>query len=700
MVKESEAISYSYERKTEDPRISHSINMKIDEYGNVLESAAIVYPRMLPDLSLPTETRDAQAKTVILYTHNQFTNDHITDDAYLLRLPSEVQTFELRGVAKAGPFYTPAAFDNILSDVGSDTAGYHEIDKPLSPGMAQRRLIEQVRTTYYQNTLAGPLPLHQVQAPALRYESYQLAYTPALVTDIFGSRVNDALLTEGRFTHSQGDTNWWVRSGTTQFIEGVETAAAARARFYVPVAFTDPYGAITRVNYYSNYFLFVQQTEDALGNTAGVERFNFRTLTPQRMRDINGNFSEAISDELGLVKAVALLGKGNEADELTGLTELTSDAEKALVQNFFTAADSVQLVARGKDLLQRATTRFVYDLEVYTSTGQPAVVAAISREQHYQLNNGSPIQIAFEYSNGIGEVLMKKVQAEPGPAKQVAIGPGDTVVVSEVDTALLLPAQLRWIGNGRIIKNNKGNAVKQYEPYFSLTHRFEAVKELVETGVTPLLYYDAAGRLTKTLLPDGSFTTVVFDSWQQAVSDPNDTVLESEWYLKRTDASRPDFITDPKEQQAAARAAKHADTPNRLHFDTLGRPVLSIEHNKNILTEADEFYLTKTLLDAEGNLRSVTDARGNTVMQYKYNLLGSMVSQQSMDTGKRWLLQTILGKPLRSWDERGHVFLYEYDILQRPLQNKVTGGDGPVGTGPYLRPRILWRVAAFARKDQ
>ena len=71
VVKESEAITYSYERNTEDPRIAHTLNIKLDEYGNVLESASVVYPRMIADASLPIETQEAQNKTLIIYTQNQ-----------------------------------------------------------------------------------------------------------------------------------------------------------------------------------------------------------------------------------------------------------------------------------------------------------------------------------------------------------------------------------------------------------------------------------------------------------------------------------------------------------------------------------------------------------------------------------------------------------------------------------------------------
>ncbi len=676
-VKESEAITYNYERNTEDPRIAHSLNIKLDELGNVLESAAVVYPRLHIDASLPIETQQEQGKTIVMYSENRFTNDVISNQAYRLRLPSEVKTYELKGVTKTDTYYKPSEFADILTDTKSDAVLYHEIDKPFIAPKAQRRLTEHVRSTYYKNTLDAALPLHQLESLAMPFESYQLAYSPELVADIFGAKVKAPLLTEGKFTHSEGDNNWWIRSGTTKLIQGAETFSTAQNRFFVPISFTDPYGAITKVKYYGNYFLILKETEDVLGNKAGVDLFNFRTLAPSRMKDINGNFSEAISDELGLVKAVAILGKGNEADDLIGLTEITNAAEMALMQDFINAPDSIQLNVVGKNLLQHVSSRFVYDFEAYIKHGKPAVAAAITREEHFQKNNNSPIQIAFEYSNGVGEVVMKKVQAEPGKAKQVIVKPDNTITIIETNTG----QNLRWIGNGRTIKNNKGNAVKQYEPYFSTNWHYEDFKELVEIGVTPILFYDAAGRMTKTEMPDGTFSKVVFDSWKQTVYDANDTVLESSWYMNRTnrliDAALTAQGKNPMQEKAAAdKAAKHANTPGVLHFDTLGRPILSIEHNKNIASEADEFYHTKIKLDTEGNLRSVTDARGNTVMQYKYDMLGHQVYQSSMDAGQRWLLTNILGNPLRTWDERNHEFQYFYDQAHRPTHSKVIGGDG------------------------
>lgn len=702
VVKESEAITYSYERNTEDPRIAHSLNIKLDEHGNILEAASVVYSRLLPDTSLPDETVKAQNRTII-YTQNIFTDDVIGDDDYRLRMLSEAMTFELKDGTKKDltekgevNYYSVAEFENIIED--STEVSYHEIDKEPEVWASQKRLIEHTRTTFYNGDLTGPLPLGKLNSRGLAYESYQLAYKPDLLADIFGEKVNTVqiavLMGEGKFTHlkddnGEDDDNWWVRSGTMQYIEKEkgETAEKARDRFYVPISYTDPYDAKTKVTYdKDNYFLFIKETEDALENKTSIELFNYRTLSPQRMKDMNNNISEAITDELGFVKAMALLGKGDEADDLGDqadpswwISEFTTDEEKDLLDEFFDDPASEQLVSIGKDLLKHATGRFVYDFDAYINSGKPAAVASILREEHCIKNVASPVQICFEYSNGLGHLVMKKTQAEPGVAKKATIKPDDTYTINEVDTSTLVQKQLRWIGTGRTVLNNKGNVVKQYEPYFSVTQQYEDLKELVETGVTPILYYDALGRLIKTDFSDGTFSKTEFDSWKQDIYDQNDTILESTWYQNRInhliDKELNDSWKDPqKEKCAAEKAAKHANTPNTQHFDTLGRPVLSIERNVDPFSNLKENYHTKTYHDVEGNLRSVTDARNNLVMQYKYDMLGNKVYQSGMDAGQRWMMFNVMGNPLRSWDERNNEFLYVYDDLHRPTISMVTGG--------------------------
>lgn len=661
VVKESEAITYSYERDTTDPRVAHTLNIALDEYGNVLEQASVVYPRAVADPSLPAETQQAQAQTIIVYSQTDYTHDVVGADTNRLRLPSEVRTYALNE-SSIGLF--------TLAGLKIAFAAATQVPYEAVNALHEKRLIEHIRSIFLADDLVTPLPLGGLGLRGLPFENYQLAYTPSLLSDIFGSKISapNLLMPEGRFTHSEGDANWWVRSGTTQFVGSTETVADANARFVLPISFTDPFGSVTKVTYYGTYFLFVESTEDALGNVSSVDLFNFRTLSPQRMKDINANLSEAISDELGMVKAMAVYGKGNEADDLVGLHEYRTAVDDASVAAFLAAGTTTDLRTYGNALLQHATMRLVYDQHRYVNSGgtELAVVASIVREEHFAKDPASPLQLSFEYSNGFGKVVMKKVQAEPGLAKQVVLGVGNSYSVSVVNTG----SDLRWIGNGRTILNNKGNPVKQYEPYFSVTHHYEDQKELVESGVTPVIYYDAIGRAVRTELPDGTVTRVEFDSWKQLSFDQNDTVLEAgnRWYADRIGNGLGAAALD-----AAVKSAAHADTPAQQHLDVLGRPVLSVEDNG-----PSGKYNTRALLDIEGNVRSVTDAMGNVVMAYKYDMLGNLVFQDSMDAGKRWLLTNALAKPLRTWDERNHEFRYFYDALHRPLQSVVRDGDGPL----------------------
>ncbi len=696
IVKDRETINYHYERNIEDPRIAQTLNIKHDEYGNVLEAASVAYGRKQADTSLPAAAQTAQTKPYISYSLYNYTKDAIDINSNRLRLPAETKTYELKGVVKTGDYYSVDNFTDILSDVNSDTAFYHEINKPLNGLRPQKRLIEHLRTLYYKNDLTGTLALYELESKSIPYENYQLAYTAELLEDIFGTtnvagaKIDDALMLLGKFDHNKdendlADADWWMRTGISKYIEAGESFLDAQSRFYVPIAHIDAHDAKTTVKYYGSYFLMISETEDALANKSAVLRFNFRTLQPQRIIDPNDNITEILINELGMVKATAAFGKGDEADDLAGLQEYHSPVELGLIDDFLNAASSTQLVTTGKALLQHATAIFVYDFDRYmVSNGTlPVAAASVIREEHFKKNNDSPVQISFTYSNGSGQPVMKKVQAEPGIAKRVTVNADNTYSISIEDTSTQAPQQLRWIGNGRTVLNNKGNVVKQYQPYFSVTHQYEHFKELVETGLTPLFYYDPIGRNVKTLHPEGTLVATEFDAWQMAVRDQNDMVTDPQctWYINRIgrliDAELLSEGKDPEKEQAAAqRTAQHANTPPRYYLDAFARPVLMVENNGKDELNNDILIYTTTGLDIEGNKRTVTDDRENIVMQYKYDMLGNKVYQLSMDAGERWLLQNAAGNPFRTWDARNHEFIFEYDILQRPTIKRVKGGDG------------------------
>ena len=55
---------------------------------------------------------------------------------------------------------------------------------------------------------------------------------------------------------------------------------------------------------------------------------------------------------------------------------------------------------------------------------------------------------------------MKKIQAEPGKANRCTVNPDGTYAITLVDTT----PNLRWLGSGRTVMNNKGKTVMQFEP--------------------------------------------------------------------------------------------------------------------------------------------------------------------------------------------------------------------------------------------
>jgi RHS repeat-associated protein len=633
-----------------------------------------------------------------------------------------------------------------------------------------RRLIEHVRTRYRPNDLGKSLSndpstlleLGALESLALPGESYTLAFTDSLLKQVF-KRGDDHLLhpnpgnvlsgqgpDQGGYVDLESDGNWWVPSGRVFYHSGSDATASdelekAREHFFLPRRFRDPFGHDTIVDYDTNALLTVR-TQDALENEVHAQH-NYRMLQPWCVTDPNGNRTQVKFDALGLVVGTAVMGKtGEEVGD--SFAEFKTDLEEAEILDHLNNPLNDPHV-----ILGTATTRLVYDLFGYyrtrgTDEPQPAVVYTLVRETHvsdlnYAAGDRSKVQHSFVYSDGFGREIQKKIQAEPEE-------PG---------------GPLRWVGSGWTVFNNKGKPVRQYEPFFSrLLEKRHCFEFGVKVGVSPVLFYDPVGRVICTLHPNHTYEKVVFDPWQQTTYDVNDTVTlfpqsdddvrkffvnedassdaESSdadeafcddyggmpripqadflptWHALRTDdafASKfaeryPDAADRTNEKSAAEKAAAHANTPTVAHFDVLGRPFLTVAHNKVVcpghkLDGKEDFFRTRVELDIEGNQREVRDERKNdqgileerVVMRYDYAIVGpsqdendaasNRIHQASMEAGERWTLNDVTGKPIRAWDSRGHNFTTAYDALRRPEQRFVQGTDD---TSFQPDPRTVW----------
>ncbi|NHZ33386.1 SpvB/TcaC N-terminal domain-containing protein [Massilia rubra] len=704
VVKEREALTWNYERDPVHPRIEHRLNLSMDAYGNVLEAVHVAYGAGAPQ----PEIAAIQGRTLVTLDQTDFTTDAIDKLHYRLRLPARSSKFELTGVRQSAPLYRLEDFMRTGFHVLADSveAPFFAYDSTPPAGVIQRRLMSAKETLYYDANVRDALPLAGLHYRALPFASHELAYTAELLAHLFEARVTPALMRAGGYLE-RGAGRWWVSSGSLAYLDAGEHAAAAQARFFAPVAHLDALGARTAVAYFGTYFLMRSATEDAAHNRVTIDTFDLRTLAPVRMTDVNGNVSTLLLDEMGWVKATAAGGKGGEGDDLAGLSVAPSAADSAARASFLGTADALALEAAGKALLQRASARYVYDAHRYLDSGgtEPPLAASIVREQHAAALADSPVQISFEYSNGMGRVEMRKLQAEPGIATRVTVGADGALVVDQVDSARQSPPRLRWVGSGRRIVNNKGNPVKDYEPFFSLSPRFESERAVAQAGRPILRFYDPADRPVRVNYPDGTFTRTEFSAWRVVEHDRNDTVLDSAWYAlrlkRRIDGLLRAAGKDPlREAQAAAQTAAHAGTPLTRHVDPLGRHVLEVAHDGQDGLGNAILHATVHRRDAGGNVVAIRDARNNPSVIYGHDMRGRVALLDSMDSGLRQMLDHAGGEPLRVWDGRGQEFQFAYDDpLHRLTGRRVLGGDGAAPLD-HVYERIVYgegRPDAMAR---
>jgi RHS repeat-associated protein len=682
-----ETLTAHYERtlypvagaEVHDPRVTHELTLETDEYGNVTRSVSVAYRRRHedPDPRLSAGDRTRQATTHLLLTEATYTNPVLDADDYRVPLPSEVRTWEVKGLTADAQ--VPGAtklfgLDELIGKLAAVQAELPYSEWSVEPGdlaAPARRLIEQTRTRYRQDDLAGPLPVGALESRALPFEEYRLALPDDVVIDIYGADVDQATLTTAGYVHDDG--GWSVPSGQLVYSRTAAQAAEeldeATNHFFLPRRFIDPFGAATDVDY-DGHDLLITATRDALNNETTLVN-DYRVLQPALLIDANRNRSGVAFDALGLVVATAVGGKQtqNLGDTLDGVVADIDDAVRtAYFADPFATAQSV---------LGTATTRLVYDLFAFARTSGhaqplPAAVATLARDTHVSdLAPGQQtgIQLSFSYSDGFGREIQRKVQAEPGPVDDANV---------DVDR--------RWTGTGWMIFNNKGKPVRKYEPFFSGTHDCEFDRTV---GVSPVIFYDPLERVVATILPNGTWEKHVIGTWGQADWDANDTVQDDPGqdpdvggFVRPYLAARGPWVgwrdqriggaMGPAEESSARQADTHSRTPSQIWLDTLARPFLSIAHNRT--AGADEFLATRIDLDIEGNQREIVDALGRVVMRFDVDLRSTQVRQSSMEAGERRELRDVTGQVVMAWGTRGFRHRIEYDELRRPVRAFVEGG--------------------------
>ncbi|MCT4648626.1 MAG: hypothetical protein N4A74_26800 [Carboxylicivirga sp.] len=540
-----------------------------------------------------------------------------TQNSYINRSETNLQIIGVPSESKqlefTGLVYTNKAFDRDTLQGALDFAT--EINFSASPSSGlEKRCFQHQKSFFYDEDLTGSLPLGQIASHALPYQSLGADLSEDLLNSIdpAGEKYSiDRLSNEAAYVFEPG-------TGGKPGIWWVpsEVVTFKQLAFYLPTTQTDAFGNSTQMAY-DSYKLMLTETTDALGFKSTAE-VDYRVLQVKKLTDPNGNSQELAFDTLGMVKAVALVGSDGEGDTL---------------------ADP--------------SIKYSYDLDAWAREQKPAQGHVQMRTQHGAAN--TRWMESYEYTGGWGNLVMTKVQAEDGDVQNVH-------------------TTNRWVGTGRTVYNNKGNVIKQYEPYFSTTHQYEDEQVLVQHGVSPILLYDPLGRNIKTELPGGTLTKVEFTPWQQRNYDQNDTLMESDWYANLGSPGPNGPEPANAQQRAAWLAAQHANTPQLRHFDNLGREYM-VEDDNGV----DGLYRVHTKLDIAGRAVQVTDAKNRPMTTHTFAMQQAL-QVHNIDSGTRTLLNDATGQPLYSWDSsalphESFRVAYTYDALRRPLATYLKEGN-------------------------
>jgi RHS repeat-associated protein len=706
-----DAITFHHEQRATDPRVEQSLTVAVDDHGIPLRTLRVGYGRRDMTLDavelrdLNADEKNRQSTTLITYTDTTLTNpvDSAAPGAanpgypldYRHPQTAEQRRYQISGVAPpADGFFTAHALAG-----GLDAIPEIAFDQAPVPGQSQKRLVGKTRNVFRADRLDAVLPTAVQQPRGLRHEVLRLAFTGALVAEVYGNDVDAAVMTaDGGYRQDPADGSWWIPSGQPYYSPNdadtvAQEFAYAAAHFFRPLRYRDPFGNETLVGF-DEHDLLVTGVTDAVGNRVSVGQLrpdgtpdplsgnDYRVLQPQTVSDANGNRTAVRFDPLGLVEASAVMGKPPpaiaEGDSLDAFQPFDDDALARFI------ADPV---GQAGAALGGATSRLIYDLNAFQVSGQPASVYTVTRQRHGA--DPGALEVAVSYSDGFAREVQTRRRAAPGPVpRRDAAGH----FLTDANGAPVLTAgdvDPRWTVSGWKVYDNKGNPVRQYEPFFSDTHQYEAP---VELGVSSVLCYDPAQRVVAVIHPDHTWEKTLYAPWYQQNWDCSDTVaipnpgadpdvgeyigrLPAAAYLPTWQAQRAGGGLGAQEQRNAAEAVVHAGTPSTEHLDALGRAIVTVEDNRYARPgqpPVETLAVTRWQRDIDGNVTAVRAgadpaAPGRLTRTCRYNVAGAAIAEATLDDGTRLMLLDVAGRTLR--ERRGDALRRNrYDALGRPTE--------------------------------
>ncbi|CAH5248056.1 SpvB/TcaC N-terminal domain-containing protein [Klebsiella oxytoca] len=536
-----------------DPQVGHQVAMRYDQYGARLNSVNVAYPRRAPlDDSGPTlvntpadawqNSYDSQ-QNVVRYTESLAAVIHLDDaQAWRLNLPSQSRTNLLIG--------------DVLPEAGISYESLAAADGPLA--VTQRRDIAHQNEVIYLDSYPANLALIDRQRTVVLNDAALQAYEGMTIPAEYSFELLGYVSVPAVLSVSPENNVWAV--------EHEKMSYNGSDRFYLPSRYqhTSLSGALTLS--YDDNSLYLTQTEDVYLNVTAIE-YDDRFLTPCRITDMNGNVQEVQLDALGRVRASSYYGTeqgvargfGALADNPVSVELAVSAAiAMALTEGYlqqqatiiaidafswmgqadaarFSADERAQLLAlrfitadgyiRAKGWRWAQQARSSLALRLAATPRAPVNGVLLSADNYpttLDPQSGAALQqtqIKVTHSDGFGRALQHCVRVPDGEAWQRTDD-------GEVVTDPLVSASPRWSVSGRIEYDNKGQPVRQYQPYFLNDWQYVVDASLRTQGYSDTYYYDAPGREIRRVRANGYFRRNGYYPWFSLLEDENDTSPE------------------------------------------------------------------------------------------------------------------------------------------------------------------------------
>lgn len=398
----------------------------------------------------------------------------------------------------------------------------------------------------------------------------------------------------------------------------------------------DPLGNVTSI-VYDDYLILPVQVTDALGLVTQAA-YDYRVMQPVQNIDYNDNISVFDFSPIGLLRAIAVVGKGEEGDWVSN------------------SGSFYQRYAPSKI--------FQYDLFAFVNNNDPVWIQTTVRERYItDPNDEGKTIISRQFSDGFGRLLQTRSQAEDVifgnsmfgssglPVSQTATNGPATGVERDPE------APMNVTVSGWKIYNNKGGVVEQYEPFFD--SGFDYVQPGLE-GVKIKMYYDPRGQLIRTVNPNHSEQWVIFGIPQQLDTPQN--YIPTPWESYVYDPNDLAEITNPDDSNVPE---EHWYTPSSSLIDCLGRNIKTTTWKSHFNGSTYEDVVVHNEYDVKGNVLQVLDPFGRIMIKSVYDMGSTVLKTTHIDSGVSVFITDCVGRRVESRDAKGALGLMVYDELSR-----------------------------------